>query len=135
MQICTFYLFSAFPSHLFLPSPLFQEFSLDMFFRQRWKDERFAYRPIPEKGPDQRLNLSPKITKLPWRPDLFFKNSKKASFHYVPTENILFGIRPEGDVILSTRYERLVRLAPVLSDSAVDRLLVFRVNSIVQSFH
>ena len=74
-----------------------------MYFRQRWREDKFAYRPIPGLGDKQRLVISPEVAKNLWRPDIFFVNSKKAHFHYVPTENVLYGIYPNGDVLLSTR--------------------------------
>ncbi|XP_078375019.1 glycine receptor subunit alphaZ1-like [Oculina patagonica] len=79
------------------------EFSLDMFFRQRWKDSRLAYKPLPDKGADQRIILTPGLSKYVWQPDVYFRNSKEARFHMVPTQNVLFGISPDGSILLSAR--------------------------------
>ena len=75
-----------------------------MFFRQRWKDFRLAYQPLPDKGPDQRMILSPELSKHVWQPDVYFRNSKEARFHMVPTQNLLFGVSPDGSILLSARY-------------------------------
>lgn len=75
-----------------------------MFFRQRWKDTRLSYQPSSGKPSDQRLILSPELSKQVWKPDIYFRNSKEARFHLVPTENFLFGISPDGSILLSARY-------------------------------
>ena len=75
-----------------------------MFFRQRWKDTRLSYQPSSDKPSDQRLILSPELSKQVWKPDIYFRNSKEARFHLVPTENVLFGISPDGSILLSARY-------------------------------
>lgn len=74
-----------------------------MFFRQRWKDSRLAYKPLPDKGADQRVILSPELSKYVWQPDVYFRNSKEARFHLVPTQNVLFGVSPDGSILLSAR--------------------------------
>ena len=99
-RICSERPFNAPISNVLL---LCQEFSLDMFFRQRWKDPRLAYKPHTDKGPDQRVILSPELSKLVWQPDVYFRNSKEARFHMVPTQNVLFGIGPDGSILLSAR--------------------------------
>lgn len=75
-----------------------------MFFRQRWRDSRLAYQPLPDKGANQRVILSPELSKYVWQPDVYFRNSKEARFHMVPTQNVLFGINPDGSIILSARW-------------------------------
>ncbi|XP_068698858.1 glycine receptor subunit alphaZ1-like [Montipora foliosa] len=79
------------------------EFSLDMFFRQRWNDSRLCYLPDPDKSTDQRLILNAALRKNIWKPDIYFRNSKEARFHLVPTQNILFGIHPDGCILMSAR--------------------------------
>ncbi|XP_067051694.1 glycine receptor subunit alphaZ1-like [Acropora muricata] len=79
------------------------EFSLDMFFRQRWNDSRLCYLPVRGKPTDQRLILSPEISKHVWKPNIYFRNSKEARFHLVPTQNVLFGITPDGCILMSAR--------------------------------
>ena len=74
-----------------------------MFFRQRWKDSRLTYQPLPDKGINQRVILSPELSKYVWQPDLYFRNSKDARFHMVPTQNVLFGVSPDGSILLSAR--------------------------------
>ncbi|CAH3190080.1 unnamed protein product, partial [Porites evermanni] len=79
------------------------DFSLDMYFRRRWKDPRLSYQPFPHKPPDQRLVLNAELIKYIWQPNIYFRNSKEAHYHSVPTQNILFGISPDGSILLSTR--------------------------------
>ncbi|CAH3152680.1 unnamed protein product, partial [Porites lobata] len=79
------------------------DFSLDMYFRRRWKDPRLSYQPFPHKPPDQRLVLNAELIKYIWQPNIYFRNSKEAHYHSVPTQNVLFGISPDGSILLSTR--------------------------------
>ncbi|XP_031567630.1 glycine receptor subunit alpha-1-like [Actinia tenebrosa] len=79
------------------------EFSMDMFFRQRWTERRLCYQARPGKGPNQRLVINPVLVSNVWRPDIFFKNSKIARFHDVPNSNVMYAISPNGDVLLSVR--------------------------------
>ncbi|EDO38597.1 predicted protein, partial [Nematostella vectensis] len=79
------------------------EFSVDIFFRQRWREERLCYLPQAGKGSGQRLILNPVLLKNTWRPDVFIKNSKEARFHEVPSDNVMYGISPDGNILLSSR--------------------------------
>lgn len=83
--------------------PIWQEFSLDMMFRQRWFDGRLCYRPDPDKGESQRLVLIPPYMDAIWRPDIFFKNSRVTQLHNAPSPNVMLVVSPSGKIILSLR--------------------------------
>ncbi|KAK2570602.1 Glycine receptor subunit alphaZ1, partial [Acropora cervicornis] len=76
-----------------------------MFFRQRWNDSRLCYLPVRGKPTDQRLILSPEISKHVWKPNIYFRNSKEARFHLVPTQNVLFGVTPDGCILMNSQTE------------------------------
>lgn len=97
------------------------EFSLDMFFRQRWKDSRLTYQPLPDKGINQRVILSPELSKYVWQPDLYFRNSKDARFHMVPTQNVLFGVSPDGSILLSARITTVLACQMNFREFPMDR--------------
>ena len=78
----------------------FQEFGLDMFFRQHWKDQRLSH------------NLTSKITltmgtKHPadyiWVPDTVFVDATKSYMHNVLTTNHKIDISADGQVDWGTR--------------------------------
>lgn len=83
-----------------LSSP-FQDFTLDMYFRQFWQDPRlsFAARPGLEK-----LVVGAEYIQLIWVPDTFFVNEKTAYFHKATTENQFLRILHTGEILRSIRY-------------------------------
>ncbi|KAG7282739.1 hypothetical protein CRUP_017665 [Coryphaenoides rupestris] len=48
------------------------EYTIDVFFRQSWKDERLCF-----KGPMEMLPLNNLLASKIWTPDTFFHNGKK----------------------------------------------------------
>jgi len=50
------------------------EYTIDVFFRQKWKDERLKF-----KGPMNILRLNNLMASKIWTPDTFFHNGKKIS--------------------------------------------------------
>lgn len=59
-----------------LPFPKLQRYTIDVFFRQSWKDERLKF-----KGPMTVLRLNNLMASKIWTQDTFFHNGKKSVAH------------------------------------------------------
>lgn len=79
--------------------PFIQEFTMDMFFRQLWVDDRLAF-----KGPIEILRLNNRMLEKIWIPDTFFHNSKKSLAHNMTTPNKMFRIMQNGTIFYTMRY-------------------------------
>ncbi|XP_078377258.1 gamma-aminobutyric acid receptor subunit beta-1-like isoform X2 [Oculina patagonica] len=73
------------------------DFSLDIFFRQAWKDERLDH------GLNETMFLSNFVMDRIWMPDSYFVNAKHGSFHKVTTNNMMIMIMPGGLVNYNAR--------------------------------
>ena len=78
----------------------FQDFTLDMYFRQFWQDPRLSFERRP--GLDK-LVVGAEYIKLIWVPDTFFVNEKTAYFHDATTDNQFVRIFHTGDILRSIR--------------------------------
>ena len=80
---------------------LFQDFTLDMYFRQFWKDDRLKF----DRGSTglEKLVVGAEYINLIWTPDTFFVNEKSAYFHEATTENQFLRILHDGNVLRSIR--------------------------------
>nr|XP_055034239.1 gamma-aminobutyric acid receptor subunit alpha-6a [Misgurnus anguillicaudatus] len=74
------------------------EFTMDMFFRQMWVDERLAF-----EGPIEILPLNNRMVDKIWTPDTFFRNSKRSLSHNMTSPNKLFRIMQNGTVFYTMR--------------------------------
>ncbi|KAL7395345.1 hypothetical protein ABVT39_014918 [Epinephelus coioides] len=74
------------------------EYTMDMFFRQMWVDERLKF-----EGPTEILRLNNRMVDKIWTPDTFFRNSKKSISHNMTTPNKLFRIMQNGTVLYTMR--------------------------------
>ncbi|XP_029917272.1 gamma-aminobutyric acid receptor subunit alpha-6a isoform X2 [Myripristis murdjan] len=74
------------------------EYTMDMFFRQMWVDERLKF-----EGPTEILRLNNLMVDKIWTPDTFFRNSKKSLSHNMTTPNKLFRIMQNGTVLYTMR--------------------------------
>ncbi|KAK2849264.1 hypothetical protein Q5P01_009098 [Channa striata] len=74
------------------------EYTMDMFFRQMWVDERLKF-----EGPIEILRLNNRMVDKIWTPDTFFRNSKKSISHNMTTPNKLFRIMQNGTVLYTMR--------------------------------
>ncbi|VDK70038.1 unnamed protein product [Anisakis simplex] len=103
----------------------FQDYDMDVWLRMAWRDPRLAHgfdRPIMINEETflklvtirfhhfywtdlTELNVLEFLSfrKL-WRPDPFFANAKKASFHRVTYLNFYMLIFPQGEIFFETRY-------------------------------
>ncbi|KAK2570097.1 Gamma-aminobutyric acid receptor subunit beta-4 [Acropora cervicornis] len=73
------------------------DFSLDIFFRQTWRDQRLDH------GLNSTMFLSNTVMDRIWMPDSYFVNAKQGNFHKVTTDNIMIMIMPGGVVKYNAR--------------------------------
>ena len=78
-------------------SELDMEFTVDMFFRQFWLDERLSYNLTSGIGT---IIVGKEILEQIWVPDTYFVNEKQASFHHVTTQNTFVRMNQEGAVYI-----------------------------------
>ena len=70
---------------------------MDVFFRQKWRDERLSF-----DGKDPAIIPSHLISNF-WIPDMYFTNEKDAKIHDLVIPNQVIKIFPDGLIRLSTR--------------------------------
>lgn len=75
------------------------EYSVQMTFRQEWKDDRLSYDNKAQNIDYLILTDAKRI----WRPDAFFANEKSGHFHDIVMPNVLIRISPDGSIMYSTR--------------------------------
>ncbi|XP_060742611.1 gamma-aminobutyric acid receptor subunit alpha-6a [Tachysurus vachellii] len=91
------------------------EFTMDMFFRQMWVDDRLAF-----KGPSEILRLNNRMLEKIWVPDTFFHNSKKSLAHNMTTPNKMFRIMQNGTVFYTMRLTVSAECPMMLMDFPMD---------------
>ncbi|XP_076182504.1 glycine receptor alpha 1 isoform X1 [Ptiloglossa arizonensis] len=75
------------------------EYSVQLTFREQWKDERLEFDDL--KGRLKYLTLTD--ASRVWMPDLFFSNEKEGHFHNIIMPNVYIRIFPNGSVLYSIR--------------------------------
>lgn len=75
-----------------------QEYTIDVFFRQSWKDERLTFH-----GPMNILPLNNLMASKIWTPDTFFHNGKKSVAHNMTMPNKLLRIKDDGTLLYTMR--------------------------------
>uniref|UniRef100_A0A3B4HB87 Gamma-aminobutyric acid receptor subunit alpha-3-like n=1 Tax=Pundamilia nyererei TaxID=303518 RepID=A0A3B4HB87_9CICH len=75
-----------------------QEYTIDVFFRQSWRDERLKF-----DGPMQVLPLNNLLASKIWTPDTFFHNGKKSVAHNMTTPNKLLRLVDNGTLLYTMR--------------------------------
>ncbi|XP_019521306.1 PREDICTED: gamma-aminobutyric acid receptor subunit alpha-2 [Hipposideros armiger] len=86
------------------------EYTIDVFFRQKWKDERLKF-----KGPMNILRLNNLMASKIWTPDTFFHNGKKSVAHNMTMPNKLLRIQDDGTLLYTMRYDFRIRVTTVLT--------------------
>ncbi|KAK1159287.1 gamma-aminobutyric acid receptor subunit alpha-6-like [Acipenser oxyrinchus oxyrinchus] len=74
------------------------EYTMDVFFRQTWVDERLKF-----DGSIEILRINNVMVSKIWTPDTFFRNGKKSIAHNMTTPNKLFRIMRNGTVLYTMR--------------------------------
>lgn len=75
-----------------------QDYSMDCYFRQYWRDKRLSFR-----GPIKSLSLSIKMLERIWRPDTYFYNGKHSHVHTITVPNKLLRLSQDGEILYSMR--------------------------------
>ncbi|XP_006010163.2 gamma-aminobutyric acid receptor subunit alpha-5 [Latimeria chalumnae] len=91
------------------------EYTIDVFFRQSWKDERLKF-----KGPMQRLPLNNLLASKIWTPDTFFLNGKKSIAHNMTTPNKLLRLKDDGTLLYTMRLTISAECPMQLEDFPMD---------------
>ncbi|KAK2181597.1 hypothetical protein NP493_390g02000 [Ridgeia piscesae] len=71
------------------------DYSLNMYLRQQWTDPRLKFTPFNNKT-IQSVKMQDGMWEKIWVPDVFFRNEKKASYHYITTPNRLLNLHSDG---------------------------------------
>ncbi|ESN99917.1 hypothetical protein HELRODRAFT_83631, partial [Helobdella robusta] len=74
------------------------EFSMTMYLRQMWRDERLRYTHTKSN-----LTLNHRQFDRLWTPDVFVRNLKAGVFHQITVPNRLIRISPDGTILYSQR--------------------------------
>ncbi|KAM9320690.1 gamma-aminobutyric acid receptor subunit alpha-5 [Gastrophryne carolinensis] len=91
------------------------EYTIDVFFRQSWKDERLSF-----QGPMQRLPLNNLLASKIWTPDTFFHNGKKSIAHNITTPNKLLRLEDDGTLLYTMRLTISAECPMQLEDFPMD---------------
>ncbi|CAO2642575.1 Gamma-aminobutyric acid receptor subunit alpha-1 [Lemmus lemmus] len=92
-----------------------QEYTIDVFFRQSWKDERLKF-----KGPMTVLRLNNLMASKIWTPDTFFHNGKKSVAHNMTMPNKLLRITEDGTLLYTMRLTVRAECPMHLEDFPMD---------------
>ncbi|XP_069779193.1 gamma-aminobutyric acid receptor subunit alpha-2-like [Narcine bancroftii] len=91
------------------------EYTIDVFFRQRWKDERLKF-----QGPMNILRLNNLMASKIWTPDTFFYNGKKSVAHNMTMPNKLLRIQDDGTLLYTMRLTVQAECPMHLEDFPMD---------------
>jgi len=81
-------------------SEVTMDFTLDMYFRQYWRDGRLSFQRQPGV---EILSVSTEYLRNMWVPDTFFANEKTAYLHMATTSNEFLRIAYDGQISRSMR--------------------------------
>uniref|UniRef100_A0A3Q2QNQ2 Gamma-aminobutyric acid type A receptor subunit rho2 n=1 Tax=Fundulus heteroclitus TaxID=8078 RepID=A0A3Q2QNQ2_FUNHE len=75
------------------------DFTMTLYLRHYWKDERLAFPSATNKS----MTFDGRLVKKIWVPDVFFVHSKRSFIHDTTTDNIMLRVFPDGHVLYSLR--------------------------------
>ncbi|XP_041483962.1 gamma-aminobutyric acid receptor subunit beta-1-like [Lytechinus variegatus] len=76
----------------------YQDYTLTMYFRQHWKDERLSYDPCLGN-----VSLNGRLADSIWVPDTYFPNDKRSFVHDVTVTNRLLRFHYDGTITYGMR--------------------------------
>ncbi|KAI3367311.1 hypothetical protein L3Q82_008352 [Scortum barcoo] len=81
------------------------DFTMTLYLRHYWKDERLSFTSSTNKS----MTFDGRLVKKIWVPDVFFVHSKRSFIHDTTTDNIMLRVFPDGHVLYSlSRKEDIV---------------------------
>ncbi|XP_062928227.1 gamma-aminobutyric acid receptor subunit rho-2-like [Mobula hypostoma] len=75
------------------------DFTMTLYLRNYWKDERLSFRSRTNRS----MTFDGRLVKRIWAPDMFFVHSKRSFIHDTTTDNVMLRIFPDGNVLYSLR--------------------------------
>ncbi|XP_021440944.2 gamma-aminobutyric acid receptor subunit rho-2-like [Oncorhynchus mykiss] len=75
------------------------DFTMTLYLRHYWKDERLSFTSSTNKS----MTFDGRLVKKIWVPDVFFVHSKRSFIHDTTTVNIMLRVFPDGHVLYSLR--------------------------------
>ncbi|XP_035472624.1 gamma-aminobutyric acid receptor subunit rho-1-like [Scophthalmus maximus] len=75
------------------------DFTMTLYLRHYWKDERLSFR----SNNNQSMTFDGRLVKKIWVPDMFFVHSKRSFTHDTTTDNVMLRVYPDGKVLYSLR--------------------------------
>ncbi|XP_075347942.1 gamma-aminobutyric acid receptor subunit rho-3 [Mycteria americana] len=75
------------------------DFTMTLYLRHYWKDERLSFRSNKNKS----MTFDGRLIKKIWVPDVFFVHSKRSFIHDTTVENVMLRVYPDGNVLFSLR--------------------------------
>ncbi|XP_061749856.1 gamma-aminobutyric acid receptor subunit rho-2-like isoform X3 [Nerophis ophidion] len=75
------------------------DFTMTLYLRHYWKDERLSFTGSSNKS----MTFDGRLVKKIWVPDVFFVHSKRSFIHDTTTDNIMLRVFPDGHVLYSLR--------------------------------
>uniref|UniRef100_A0A8C5BN65 Gamma-aminobutyric acid receptor subunit alpha-2 n=1 Tax=Gadus morhua TaxID=8049 RepID=A0A8C5BN65_GADMO len=91
------------------------EYTVDVFFRQSWEDQRLRFH-----GPMDILRLNNLMASKIWIPDTFFHNGKKSVAHNMTMPNKLLRIMEDGTLLYTMRLTVQAECPMHLEDFPMD---------------
>lgn len=93
------------------------EYSMTMYLREIWKDERLMYE---ESNLNRSITLNYNQFDRVWTPDVFIRNLKSGTFHTITVPNRLIRLSPDGTVFFSQRLAVTLSCDMQLDDYPMD---------------
>lgn len=78
---------------------VFQDFTMTLYLRHYWQDDRLAFPSSNNKS----RTFDARLVKKIWVPDVFFVHSKRSFIHDTTMENIMLRVFPDGNILYSVR--------------------------------
>ncbi|KAG7254945.1 hypothetical protein CRUP_018218 [Coryphaenoides rupestris] len=100
------------------------DFTMTLYLRHYWKDERLAF---PSTN-NQSMTFDSRLVKKIWVPDMFFVHSKRSFIHDTTTDNVMLRVYPDGNVLYSLRNV-LLRPPPCITTVLTMSTIITGVNA------